>query len=63
MEVPKEIYIKNKKYILHKVYKHHALYYIEDTEIMECFNFFELGMIKKRKLRKSANKGGAVKII
>lgn len=61
MKIPKIISVNNREYILIKEYKKFALYKNMITEVRECFNYHELGLVKEIvKPDKEASKGGAI---
>lgn len=47
MELPKKFTKRGKKYRLVKEYKHYGLYEEEKTNFRECFDAYDLGIIKK----------------
>lgn len=62
MEIPKRIKKNNRRYKLVKVYENYVLYENFDYKYRECFQFFDLGLVKYREKERLALKGGAVKI-
>lgn len=47
MKIPKTIIRNNRKYILVEIYKNFALYQDKVTGYKECFDKFDLGLIKE----------------
>ena len=62
MNIPKKIKKKNRRYKLIKVYENYALYENVEYGFRECFQFFDLGLVRYREKERLALKGGAVKI-